>query len=445
MVNKWGEQTERAVANFPVSGQRLPAAFIRALALLKAEAAVVNASLGVVDHDVAEAIRSAANEIAAGAMADQFPVDVYQTGSGTSTNMNMNEVVAHRASELCHKSVHPNDHVNASQSSNDAIPAAIRISAAVEIATELDPSLRALVASLSQLSVRHQSTVKMARTHLMDAVPMTFGQEVGGWARSVQLAVERIESVLPRLYELPLGGTAVGTGLNAPYGFATSVARRIATRTGMAFVEAVDHFEAQASLDTLVELASSLKVVALALNKIAGDLRLLSSGPVGGLGEIRLPALQAGSSIMPGKVNPVIPEMVQQVAARVVGNDATVSFAAGSCSMLQLPTALPVVAYCVLESISLLARASSLLAERCVVGIEVEPDRMRRNALSSRALATALAPMIGYEAATDLVREASRTGRSVADLANVELTRNGAGEIDLLALTRPAGTEHRQD
>jgi fumarate hydratase class II len=270
----------------------------------------------------------------------------------------------------------------------------------------------------------------------MDAVPMTFGQEAGAWARSVQLAGQRVESVMPRLYELPIGGTAVGTGLNAPNGYATTMVERIATRTGIAFVEAIDHFEAQSTLDTVVELSAVLKVAALAMNKIAIDLRLLASGPAGGLGEVRLPALQAGSSIMPGKVNPVMPEMVQQVAARVVGNDAAVTFAAGSCSMLQLPTALPMVAHSVLESIGLLTRASELLAERCVDGIEVDADRMKHNAMASPALATALAPTIGYEAAAEVVREAASSGRPVAELITTGLVLNDAGEIDLLALTR---------
>jgi fumarate hydratase class II len=433
---RWGEQTERAIVNFPVSGQTLPNAFIRALALVKAEAAFVNASLGTLDPELAVAIQRAANEIVAGAMTDQFPVDVYQTGSGTSTNMNVNEVIAHRATELCQTLVHPNDHVNASQSSNDTVPSAIRISAAIAITSELLPAFQTLAASLVNLSRRHRSTVKMARTHLMDAVPMTFGQEAGAWARSVQLAGERVESVMPRLCELPIGGTAVGTGLNAPNGYATTMVERIATRTGIAFVEAIDHFEAQSTLDTVVELSAVLKVAALAMNKIAIDLRLLASGPAGGLGEVRLPALQAGSSIMPGKVNPVMPEMVQQVAARVVGNDAAVTFAAGSCSMLQLPTALPMVAHSVLESIGLLTRASELLAERCVDGIEVDADRMKHNAMASPALATALAPTIGYEAAAEVVREAASSGRPVAELITTGLVLNDAGEIDLLALTR---------
>ena len=293
-------------------------------------------------------------------MADQFPVDVFQTGSGTSTNMNMNEVIANRAAEILGDAVHPNDHVNASQSSNDTFPSAARVAAVLQLRATLLPALESLRASLLDLSSRHQETVKMARTHLMDAVPMTFGQEVSGWARAIELSSERVDAMLSRLAELPIGGTAVGTGLNAPRGFGSMVAQRLTARTGCTFTEATNHFEAQSSQDAMVEAGATLKVVALSLHKIAGDLRLLGSGPNGGLGEITLPALQAGSSIMPGKVNPVIPEMVQQVAAQVVGNDATMTFAA-TMSTLQLSTAMPITARSLLSSIHLLANAASLL------------------------------------------------------------------------------------
>ena len=435
---RWGEQTQRAIVNFPVSGDQIPAAMIQALAMIKAESAAVNSMLGVIPAAMGVAIQRAANEIVAGEMADQFPVDVFQTGSGTSTNMNVNEVIAHRAAELLGVPVHPNDHVNASQSSNDTFPAATRIAAAVQLTATLLPALDALRTSLLDLSGRHLDTVKMGRTHLMDAVPMTFGQEAAGWARSIELATERITSVLPRLTELPIGGTAVGTGLNAPDGFGAQMAQRLSTRTGLAFTEARNHFEAQSSQDVLVEAGALLKVVALSMYKIAGDLRLLGSGPNGGLAEIRLPELQAGSSIMPGKVNPVIPEMVQQVAAQVVGNDATITFAA-TMSTLQLNTAMPIAARSIMSSIHLLANAATLLDTRCVRGIEVDAARMRHNAERSPAIVTALAPRIGYDAAAKLVHQADEQGVSLAELIETADADAAPGSLDdmLLAMTRP--------
>ena len=435
---RWGEQTQRALENFPVSGDQIPAALIQALAMIKAESAAVNVTLGVIGESMASAIQRAANEIVAGEMADQFPVDVFQTGSGTSTNMNVNEVIAHRAAELLGVPVHPNDHVNASQSSNDTFPAAARIAAAVQLTATLLPALEALRSSLLDLSGRHLDTVKMARTHLMDAVPMTFGQEVGGWARSIELATERIASLLPRLTELPIGGTAVGTGLNAPDGFGAQMAQRLSGRTGLAFTEARNHFEAQSSQDVLVEAGALLKVVALSMHKIAGDLRLLGSGPNGGLAEIRLPELQAGSSIMPGKVNPVIPEMVQQVAAQVVGNDATITFAA-TMSTLQLNTAMPIAARSIMSSIHLLANAATLLDTRCIRGIEVDQDRMRHNAERSPAIVTALAPRIGYDAAAKLVHQAHEQGVPLAELIEAVDPAVTPTSLDalLLAMTRP--------
>ena len=368
-------------------------------------------------------------------MPDQFPVDVFQTGSGTSTNMNLNEVIANRASELVGEAVHPNDHVNASQSSNDTFPSAARIAAMVQLTNALLPALDLLRRSLTDLSGQHADTVKMARTHLMDAVPMTFGQEVSGWAHSIALSSDRITAMLGRLAELPLGGTAVGTGLNAPAGFGSLVAERLSTRIGIVFTEAGNHFEAQSSQDVMVEAGATLKVVAMSLNKIAGDLRLLASGPNGGLGEITLPALQAGSSIMPGKVNPVIPEMVQQVAAQVVGNDATITFAS-TMSTLQINTAMPVTARSLLSSIQLLASAATLLDTRCIRGIEVDEGRMRSNAEHSPAIVTALAPRIGYDAAARLVHQAQDQGVSLAELVDGEAS--GASVVDaLLAMTRP--------
>jgi fumarate hydratase class II len=435
---RWGEQTQKAVDNFPVSGERIPQAMIEALAMIKSEAASINGDLGTISASTAAAIRQAADEVARGDMADQFPVDVFQTGSGTSTNMNMNEVIAHRASELLGDSVHPNDHVNASQSSNDTFPSAARIAAVLQLTTTLLPALDSLRHSLLELSDRHTDTVKMARTHLMDAVPITFGQEVSGWARSIELSADRINSMLQRLAELPIGGTAVGTGLNAPDHFGSLMAQRLSARTGFTFTEANNHFEAQSSQDAMVEAGAAMKVVALSLYKIAGDLRLLGSGPSGGLAEITLPALQAGSSIMPGKVNPVIPEMVQQVAAQVVGNDATITFAA-TMSTLQLSTAMPITARSVLSSIQLLANAATLLDTRCIRGIEVDPDRMRHYAERSPAIVTALAPRIGYDAATRLVRQAEEQGVSLAEL--IELQDDGSNPTSildaLLAMTRP--------
>jgi fumarate hydratase, class II len=335
--------------------------------------------------------------------------------------------------------VHPNDHVNASQSSNDTFPSAARIAAVLQLTTTLLPALDSLRSSLVDLSTRHVDTVKMARTHLMDAVPMTFGQEVGGWARGIELSGQRIAAMLPRLAELPLGGTAVGTGLNAPEHFGTLVAEQLSTRTGITFTEAADHFEAQSSQDVLVEAGAILKIVALTLYKIAGDLRLLGSGPNGGLAEIRLPTLQAGSSIMPGKVNPVIPEMVQQVAAQVVGNDATITVAA-TMSTLQINTAMPVAARSLLSSIHLLTRATTLLDTRCVRGIEVDAERMRRNAERSPAIVTALAPRIGYDAAAKLVHQAEDQGVSLADLIEQQDLGGSTSIADtLLAMARPHG------
>ena len=436
--HRWGEQTQLAIDNFPVSGETIPRSMIEALAMIKAECALVNGDLGVLPTSIGSAIRQAADEVVSGAMADQFPVDVFQTGSGTSTNMNMNEVLAQRAAELLGQPVHPNDHVNASQSSNDTFPSAARVAAVLQLSNALLPALRSLHSSLADLTRRYADTVKVARTHLMDAVPMTFGQEVGGWARSIELSADRIAGMLQRLAELPLGGTAVGTGLNAPAHFGSLVAARLSARTGCAFTEAINHFEAQSSQDVVVEAGAVLKVIALSLHKIAGDLRLLSSGPNAGLAEIILPALQAGSSIMPGKVNPVIPEMVQQVAAQVIGNDATITFAA-TMSTLQLNTAMPVAARSLLSSIHLLVNATTLLDTRCIRGIEVDVERMRSNAERSPAIVTALAPRIGYDAAARLVRQAHDQGVSLAEL----LERNKTGTDDpsvigtLLAMARP--------
>jgi len=416
----WGPQTALAITNFPISGEPVPAEVIRALAEIKSAAVLVNLRHALVPYRTAMAIAAASDELVdeleRGESLDQFPVDVFQTGSGTSTNMNVNEVIAKRASLRLGADVHPNDQVNASQSSNDTFPTALRIAAARLVVHDLVPSLSALAASLRELAVRHRTTVKTGRTHLMDAVPMTFGQEAAGWARAVELGIERLEAALPRVLELPIGGTAVGTGLNAPVGFGASVAGLLRRRTGLAVREATDHMEAQSAHDAIVELSGVTKVVALSLHKIAGDIRLLGSGPVGGLAEVRVPALQAGSSIMPGKVNPVIAEAVQQVVAQVVGNDATITFAA-TMSTLQLNTAAPVIARSIVSSVSLLARAAEALDRQCIRGLEVDADRMRSIALRSPALVTALAPHLGYEAAADLVHRAVTEGRSLSEVA----------------------------
>jgi fumarate hydratase class II len=438
-VVRWGEQTELARANSPIVGEPMPTSVIRALAMIKAEAALVNADLGAIDPAMASAIHTASNEIVAGAMFDQFPLDVFQTGSGTSTNMNVNEVVAHRASELLGRSVHPNDDVNRSQSSNDVVPSAIRIAAGMMLAADLTPALRRFQEELIAQGEQHASTVKLGRTHLMDAIPLTFGQEISGWARAVELSVDRLGTAWTRLRELPVGGTAVGTGLNAPASFGTEMAARLARRTGLDLVEARNHFEAQATQDATLEMSAACRSVAMSLNKIALDLRLLSAGPVGGPAEITLPALQAGSSIMPGKVNPVVPEIVQQIAAQVIGNDAAIVFAAGMLSALQLSTCVPVVARDLVSSIELLTRGVMLLDQRCVRAITADEPKMREMAGRSSALLTVLAPTIGYDAVARIVgamREREQSIVEAAADAGIDVSR-----LDLLALSHPATAE----
>ena len=360
---KWRAQTQRAVENFPVSGQRVERAHIEALARIKAAAAKVNAELGVLDGDLARAIAAAAAEVAEGRWDDHFPVDVFQTGSGTSSNMNANEVIATLASERLGRDVHPNDHVNASQSSNDVFPSSIHIAAASAVVGDLVPALEHLAGALEAKAAEFAEVVKSGRTHLMDATPVTLGQEFGGYAAQVRYGVERLRSSLPRLAELPLGGTAVGTGINTPPGFAARVIEELARATGLPLTEARDHFEAQGARDGIVETSGQLRTIAVGLTKIANDLRWMGSGPRTGLAEINLPDLQPGSSIMPGKVNPVIPEAVAMVAAQVVGNDTTVAWA-GAAGNFELNVMLPVIAKNVLESVRLLANVSRLLADR---------------------------------------------------------------------------------
>ena len=435
---KWAAQTQRATENFPISGIRIDGRLIAALASIKGAAAVVNARLGVVEGEIADAIVVAAADVAAGGWNDHFPIDVFQTGSGTSSNMNANEVIAKLATERLGRLVHPNDHVNASQSSNDVFPTAIHLAAALGVERELVPALQHLASALRHKAAEMATVVKAGRTHLMDATPVTLGQEVAGYATAVEHSVERARSALPHLTELALGGTAVGTGINAPPLFASAVIERLASATGLPLREAADHFEAQGGRDAVVQASGTLRTVALSLARIANDLRLMGSGPRAGIGEIRLPDLQPGSSIMPGKVNPVIPEAVYQVAAQVIGNDAAIGFGA-TAGAFELNTAMPMMARNLLESVHLLSTVSRLLADRCVAGIEADVERCRTNAESSSALATALTPHIGYEEAAAVVHQAQAEGKT---LRQVVLDRGllRPGEVDRIldveAMTR---------
>ncbi len=406
----YGAQTARAVENFPISGLRLPRAFIRALGLVKSAAANVNARLGTLAPEKAEAIRKAAEQVIEGAYDDQFAVDVFQTGSGTSTNMNANEVIARLSG------AHPNDDVNRGQSSNDVIPTAIHVAAAVETRERLLPAMEALRAALARKAGEFHDVIKMGRTHLQDAVPMRLGQEFSGYARQVEAARERVEAALAGIYELPLGGTAVGTGLNAPPGFAAGTIAEIAERTGLPFVEARNHFEAQGARDAAAFLSAALRNYALALTKIANDIRWLGSGPRGGLGELRLPAVQPGSSIMPGKVNPVIAESLLMVCAQVVGHDAAIAWCAAAGNF-ELNVMMPLIAYDLLEQISLLAAGTQNFTVRLVEGLEADRERARAYVEQSLAMATALAPVIGYERAAALAKEAHASGRTVREVA----------------------------
>ncbi|MEU6771187.1 class II fumarate hydratase [Streptomyces sp. NPDC046759] len=412
---KWRAQTQRAVENFPVSGQRLERAHIEALARIKGAAAKVNAQLGVVDKEIAEAIQEAAAEVAGGQWDEHFPVDVFQTGSGTSSNMNTNEVIATLAGERLGRDVHPNDHVNASQSSNDVFPSSIHIAATAAVTHDLIPALEHLAASLTRKSEEFADVVKSGRTHLMDATPVTLGQEFGGYAAQVRYGVERLRASLPRLAELPLGGTAVGTGINTPPGFSAAVIQEVARATGLPLTEARDHFEAQGARDGIVETSGQLRTIAVGLTKIANDLRWMSSGPRTGLAEIRLPDLQPGSSIMPGKVNPVVPEAVLMVAAQVVGNDATIA-TAGAAGNFELNVMLPVIAKNVLESIRLLANVSRLLADRTIDGITADRERTREYAESSPSVVTPLNKYIGYEEAAKVAKKSLAERKTIREV-----------------------------
>lgn len=441
---KWRAQTQRAVENFPISGQRLEHAHIEALARVKAAAALVNARLGVVEQDVAEAIRSAAAEVAEGRWDDHFPIDVFQTGSGTSSNMNANEVIATLATERLGREVHPNDHVNASQSSNDVFPSSIHIAATAAVTRDLIPALEHLAAALERKATAFEQVVKAGRTHLMDATPVTLGQEFGGYAAQIRYGVERLRAALPRLAELPLGGTAVGTGINTPPGFSAAVIAEVAADTGLPLTEARNHFEAQGARDALVETSGMLRTIAVSLTKISNDLRWMASGPRTGLAEINLPDLQPGSSIMPGKVNPVVPEAVLMVAAQVMGNDATVAVA-GAAGNFELNVMLPVMARNLLESVRLLANASRLLADRTVDGITANAERAREYAESSPSVVTPLNRYIGYEEAAKVAKKALAERKTIREVVlesgyvdRGALTLEQLDEaLDVLRMTHP--------
>ncbi|MGZ4498596.1 MAG: class II fumarate hydratase [Nocardioides sp.] len=439
----WRAQTQRAVENFPISGTPLEPRHVQALARVKSAAARANAELGVLDEASADAIAAAAEAVVRGEPADQFPVDVFQTGSGTSSNMNMNEVLASLAARAGVE-VHPNDDVNASQSSNDTFPTSIHVAATLAVVEDLLPALATLEGSLAAKAEEFADVVKSGRTHLMDATPVMLGQEMGGYAATLRYAAERLEAVLPRVRELPLGGTAVGTGINTPPGFAARVIELIAEDTGQPFTEARDHFEAQATRDSLVELSGVLRTIAVGLTKICNDLRWMSSGPTTGLAEIHLPDLQPGSSIMPGKVNPVLPEATLMVCAQVVGNDLTVT-TAGASGSFELNVMMPVLASNLLQSIRLLSTATATLATRCVDGITADVERMRQYAESSPSVVTPLNRHIGYENAAKVAKQAMRDGTTIREtvlalgfVERGELTEEQLDQaLDVKGMTHP--------
>ncbi len=423
----YGAQTARAIANFPISGRRFPRSFIRALGLVKSAAAQVNGRLGHLPPDRAKAIESAAEQVVEGRHDSEFAVDIFQTGSGTSTNMNANEVIGHLAG------AHPNDEVNRGQSSNDVIPSAMHIAAAETVAGRLFPAMRQLEASLARKAGEFHDFVKIARTHLQDAAPIRMGQEFSGYVRQVQASRERLQACLPGIYELPLGGTAVGTGLNAPPGFAAAVVAELARRTGLPFIEAPNHFEAQGGREAVCFLSGGLRTYAAALTKIANDVRWLGSGPRCGLGELKLPAVQPGSSIMPGKVNPVIAESLLMVCAQVIGYDATITWCAAAGNF-ELNVMMPVMACDLLDAIELLAAGTSNFAEKLIDGLEADRERAEGYVEQSLAMATVLGPEIGYEKAAALVKDAYASGRTVREVA---LEKSGIPPERLHALLDP--------
>ncbi|KAA1378189.1 class II fumarate hydratase [Aeromicrobium fastidiosum] len=440
----WRAQTQRAVENFPISGTPIESAQIRALAQIKAACAKANAELGILDQDIADAIVAAADEVATGAHDAHFPIDVFQTGSGTSSNMNTNEVIATLATKALGKDVHPNDHVNASQSSNDVFPTSIHVAATASATHELIPALDHLATSLEAKAAEFASVVKSGRTHLMDATPVTLGQEFGGYAAQIRRGIARVESALPHTAEVPLGGTAVGTGINTPIGFPQRVIEILAASTGLPITEAVDHFEAQSARDGLVEMSGQLRTIAVSLTKICNDLRWMGSGPRTGLGEIALPDLQPGSSIMPGKVNPVLPEATLMVAAQVIGNDATIA-TAGASGSFELNVMLPVIGRNILESMRLLGNSSRVLADRCIDGITANEERCLELAESSPSVVTPLNRYIGYENAAKVAKTAVKEKKTIRQVV-VEMGFVERGEVseadldtalDVMSMTHP--------
>jgi len=440
----YGAQTQRAVENFPISGSVLESAQIAALARIKKSAALANARLGVLDGEIADAIAAAADEVITGRHDAEFPIDVYQTGSGTSSNMNMNEVLATLATRRLGSPVHPNDHVNASQSSNDVFPTSVHIAVTSALIDDLIPSLDHLAVAFEAKAELWATAVKAGRTHLMDATPVTLGQEFGGYARQMRLGIERVRSALPRVAEVPLGGTAVGTGINTPAGFPQLVIELLTAETELPITEAVDHFEAQANRDGLVDASGALRTIAVGLTKICNDLRWMGSGPNTGIGELSIPDLQPGSSIMPGKVNPVIPEAVLMVCSRVIGNDATIAWS-GASGAFELNVAIPVMGTALLESIRLLANGARVLADKTVDGLEANLDRARALAESSPSIVTPLNRVIGYEAAAKVAKHSVAQGltvrESVIDLGFVERGEVTLEQLDtaldVLSMTRP--------
>ena len=441
----YAAQTARAVENFPISGTTLERAHIAALAQIKKAAALANASLGVLDKNIADAIAWAADEVIAGKHDGEFPVDIFQTGSGTSSNMNMNEVLATLATNKLGSKVHPNDHVNASQSSNDVFPTSVHLAVTAALIHDLLPSLDHLAKALEVKAKDWATVVKAGRTHLMDATPVTLGQEFGGYAAQIRYGIERVNAALPRVAEVPLGGTAVGTGINTPKGFPQEVIRLLATETKLPITEARDHFEAQGARDSLVEASGALRTLVVGVTKIANDLRWMGSGPNAGIGEISIPDLQPGSSIMPGKVNPVIPEAVMMVVARVIGNDATVAWA-GATGNFELNVAIPVMGNALLESIRLLSNSLRLLADKTVTGLEANVERARALAESSPSIVTPLNKYIGYEAAAKIAKHAVAKAITIRE-ATIELGYVDGEKLtmeqldkalDVLSMTRPS-------
>ena len=440
----YSAQTQRAVENFPISGSTLESAQIIALARIKKSAALANAQLGKIDQAIADAIAASADEIIGGAHLDQFPIDVYQTGSGTSTNMNMNEVLGSLASARLGTLVHPNDHVNASQSSNDVFPTSVHLAVTGALIDELIPSLDHLAVALEKKAELWATAVKAGRTHLMDATPVTLGQEFGGYARQIRLGIDRVRSALPRVAEVPLGGTAVGTGINTPAGFPQLVLELLTAETELPITEAVDHFEAQANRDGLVDASGALRTIAVSLTKICNDLRWMASGPNTGLGELHIPDLQPGSSIMPGKVNPVIPEAVLMVCSRVIGNDAAIAWG-GASGSFELNVQIPVMGTALLESIRLLGNASRVLADKTIDGLEANLERAAALAGMSPSIVTPLNKIIGYEEASKIAKYSVKEGITVREaviaLGYVErgqiTTEQLDTSLDLLSMTRP--------